>query len=273
VEVPAVARHVAVGIGPLMCNPLSRFWLAVKVLTAFVWRRTERADLRAVSSLVIERFVRGLGVKIDVPELADPGGCFDSRGSAVPLARLPTTVVLPFTVSVAAERQRKALTAPVNVGEAGIVGRITLGICLVVMAGRRIRPRYFLARRREIVPRPSVWWDSQAPGMSAGVRIISASGVQGCRSRAWRNAHGAAAGNAARIEDDVVFACACAAPALQPRQHMQRERQQCPKKPHRDFRFRIIGCSKVLDSSMSVGVTAACGGDARAGRVGGHTAG
>ena len=61
----------------------------------------------------------------------------------MPLARLPTTVVLPFTVRLPLSVNENALIAPVNVGEDGSFGRITLGICLVVIAGPEISISYF----------------------------------------------------------------------------------------------------------------------------------
>ncbi len=61
----------------------------------------------------------------------------------MPLARLPTTVVLPLTVRLPLSVNEKALMAPLNVGEAGSFGKITLGICLVVMAGPEISISYF----------------------------------------------------------------------------------------------------------------------------------
>ena len=78
-----------------------------------------------------------------MPAPAVPGGVAWLVMESVPLARLPTTVVLPLTVRLPLRFSENALMPPENVGEAGSFGKMTLGICLVVIPGPEISISYF----------------------------------------------------------------------------------------------------------------------------------
>ena len=61
----------------------------------------------------------------------------------MPLARLPTTVLLPHTVRLPFKLSEKAVMASLNVGEEGSLGRMTLGSCFAVMPGPEISISHF----------------------------------------------------------------------------------------------------------------------------------
>ncbi len=86
--------------------------------------------------------------KFTVPLLAAPGALPWFESVSVPLARLPTTLVLPLTVKFPVSVSENALIPPVelmllNVGEAGSLGKITFGNCFVVIPGPLISISYF----------------------------------------------------------------------------------------------------------------------------------
>ncbi len=65
----------------------------------------------------------------------------------MPLAKFPTTLVLPLTVRLPVSESENALIPPVelmllNVGEEGSLGSTTLGICFVVIPGPLISISY-----------------------------------------------------------------------------------------------------------------------------------
>ena len=83
-----------------------------------------------------------------MPLLAAPGAVPWFERFSVPLARLPTTLVLPFTVRLPVNVREKALIPPVelkllNVGEDGSLGKITFASCFVVIPGPLISISYF----------------------------------------------------------------------------------------------------------------------------------
>src|ERR1043165_9901213 len=93
-----------------------------------------------VSSLYTSFLSEDFVYRFTLPVLAVPGGALWLVRLRVPLARLPRTMVLPFTVRLPVRFSENALMGPVeetllNVGEEGSLGRMTLGICLVVIAG------------------------------------------------------------------------------------------------------------------------------------------
>ena len=86
--------------------------------------------------------------RFTVPLLAAPGALPWFESVSVPLARFPTTLVLPFTVRFPVNERENALIPPVelkllNVGEDGSLGKITFGSCFVVIPGPLISISYF----------------------------------------------------------------------------------------------------------------------------------
>ncbi len=238
VEIAAVARHVAVRVGTFDAQSAVQVLVGGEGVDGIGLRaRPERAALHAGIIFVVQALVRGLGVQIDG---AGAGG---TRRSALvgevesAAGKIADDGGVAAHRQIAAERQRKRADGAGKSWRGWIVRKDYVGD--LFGGDRRARNFDFILAGRGIEEVVAEAVGGGGVGERLGeCRVRVNEGER--RARLTACGHGADAHgrsgkrDAARIEDDVVFARAlrvgwsdCTG------NDMQRERQQCPEKPHR----------------------------------------